>query len=212
MTIDETTYKRMPEYLRSMFVKLPNPGSDEVVGLFPVRGKSTGGCGDASRCWKQGTSYAWEHPEEWDGMGGYGDSGSAARFFYCAKPHRGEREEGLRGFIPCMKCGDKDSLTHVDKEGRTVKCSRNTHPTVKAVALMAYLIRLVSRSGYIILDPFLGSGTTAVACIQTGRHFVGIELNAGYVEIARKRIAEASLQPQLPEIATPDRGKGQLTI
>ena len=51
--------------------------------------------------------------------------------------------------------------------------------------------------GATVLDPFMGSGTTGVACVQTGRSFIGIELDAGYFAIAEKRIAEAQLQPRL---------------
>ncbi len=75
---------------------------------------------------------------------GFGDSGGASRFFYTAKTSRGEREAGLRGFIPCGKCGGLDSLTHTNEKGDEVPCIRNGHPTVKNVALMKWLARLVT--------------------------------------------------------------------
>lgn len=66
------------------------------------------------------------------------------------------------------------------------------HPNEKPVSLMASLAEHYSCGGETILDPFAGSGTTGVACVQTGRKFIGIEIDPGYCEIARKRIAEAA--------------------
>jgi DNA modification methylase len=67
--------------------------------------------------------------------------------------------------------------------------ARNHHPTVKSLALMEYLCRLTATpTGGVILDPFMGSGTTGIAAIRTGRSFVGIEQDAEYLEIARRRI------------------------
>jgi site-specific DNA-methyltransferase (adenine-specific) len=90
---------------------------------------------------------------------GHGDSGSAARFFYTAKASKSERGEG------------------------------NNHPTVKPVALMRWLVRMVTPPGGTVLDPFMGSGTTGVAAVQEGFRFVGIELEPEYVAIAERRIA-----------------------
>lgn len=104
---------------------------------------------------------------------GYGDTGGASRFFYCAKASRKERHEGL--------------------ESATARA--NTHPTVKPVALMRYLVRLVTPPGGTVLDTFMGSGTTGSAAIIEGFNFVGIEMNEEDVEIARRRIDyAASLQ------------------
>jgi hypothetical protein len=91
------------------------------------------------------------------------------RYFYCAKASRSEREAGL-----------------VADSGRA-----NTHPTVKPVALMRWLVRLVTSKGGLVLDPFCGSGSTGVACVHEGVRFLGLELDAGYAEIARARIAHA---------------------
>ena len=90
------------------------------------------------------------------------DSGSAARFFYVAKASRSDRGEG------------------------------NTHSTVKPTKLMEYLIRLVTPPNGVVLDPFLGSGTTGVAAKQLGFDFIGIEQSAEYAEIAKRRVATAS--------------------
>lgn len=65
------------------------------------------------------------------------------------------------------------------------------HPSPKPEALMAWLVSHACGDDQLVLDPFMGSGTTGVACIQTGRKFIGIELDAGYCEIAKKRIQEA---------------------
>jgi site-specific DNA-methyltransferase (adenine-specific) len=77
--------------------------------------------------------------------------------------------------------------------------NHNHHPTVKPVKLMEYLVRLVTPKNGICLDPFIGSGTTGVACANTGRKFIGIELEQKYVEIANKRLQEALSQTKLME-------------
>jgi DNA modification methylase len=94
---------------------------------------------------------------------GYGDSGGASRFFYCAKASRSERESGMND-------------------------NKNHHPTVKPVALMRYLVRLITPPNGIVLDMFLGSGTTGIAAILEGLRFIGIEREPEYIEIARARI------------------------
>jgi site-specific DNA-methyltransferase (adenine-specific) len=91
-------------------------------------------------------------------------SGGASRFFYVAKASRSERNAGLE---------------------------RNIHPTVKPVALMKYLIRLVVPKGGTVLDPFLGSGTTAVAAIEEGVEWIGCEREPEYLEIIKARVAAA---------------------
>lgn len=71
------------------------------------------------------------------------------------------------------------------------------HPTQKPLVLMRRIILDYTQSGDTILDPFMGSGTTGVACVQTGRNFIGIEIDPGYFEIARRRIEIAQMQPGL---------------
>jgi len=66
------------------------------------------------------------------------------------------------------------------------------HPNQKPVELIRGLVETLSPPGATILDPFIGSGTTAVACVETGRHYIGIELEEKYCEIARRRVAEAT--------------------
>jgi site-specific DNA-methyltransferase (adenine-specific) len=71
------------------------------------------------------------------------------------------------------------------------------HPTQKPVALFEYLIRTYTQPGEIVLDNCIGSGTTAIAALNTGRFFIGIEKEEKYVEIARKRIAEHTQQQSI---------------
>ncbi len=66
-----------------------------------------------------------------------------------------------------------------------------SHPTQKPVALMEYMVKTYSDAGDTVLDPFMGSGTTGVACVKTGRKFIGIEKEPKYFEIAKRRITEA---------------------
>jgi DNA modification methylase len=94
---------------------------------------------------------------------GYGDTGGASRFFYTSKSSRAERTKGL----------GEDS---------------NGHPCVKPVDLMQWLCRLICPKGGTVLDPFMGSGSTGIAADREGMHFIGIEQDAEYAEIARKRI------------------------
>jgi len=104
------------------------------------------------------------------------DSGSAARFFYCAKASRSERNAGLEGIT-------------------------NGHPCVKPISLISYLCRLTKTpTGGIVLDPFMGSGTTGIAAHLSGREFIGIEMDAEYFEIARRRIEHWQAKPVQEEL------------
>ena len=71
------------------------------------------------------------------------------------------------------------------------------HPTQKPIALMEWILRRWSNAGDLILDPYLGSGTTAIAAKRLRRHFLGFELSPEYCEIGRRRIAEVEAQPML---------------
>ena len=85
--------------------------------------------------------------------------------------------------------GDKiDKVFLVDKPKKSEKGSFNNHKTVKPLSLTKYLIALTTDKNSVVLDPFLGSGTTAVACKELGRTFIGIEINKEYIEIAKKRL------------------------
>jgi site-specific DNA-methyltransferase (adenine-specific) len=119
----------------------------------------------------------------------HGDAGSAARFFYCAKADRADRDEGLdhRAKKPLLwSSGEQNPGAF--QSPNTDRSARNHHPTVKPTDLMRYLVRLVTRPGGTVLDPFTGSGSTGKAALLEGMSFVGIEREAEYVEIARDRI------------------------
>lgn len=120
---------------------------------------------------------------------GYGDSGSAARFFYAAKASRKDRNEGLTDPGPQFQHGT--TLRKVENTTTT----GNHHPTVKPTDLMAYLCRLVTPPGGVVLDPFMGSGSTGKAAMREGFRFIGCERDEdgsgqplGYMPIAEARI------------------------
>jgi site-specific DNA-methyltransferase (adenine-specific) len=94
---------------------------------------------------------------------GYGDSGGASRFFYCPKAPKAERGKG------------------------------NKHPTVKPLALMQWLVRLVTPPNGVVLDPFCGSGSTLIAAVREGHSFVGIDIDREYCAIAEQRLLGESL-------------------
>ena len=124
---------------------------------------------------------------------GFGDSGGASRFFYVAKASRSERNAGLEGFPEALPVAANGSPNAVGvTRGSLSKPRANHHPTVKPVAVMRWLVRLVTPPGGLVLDPFCGSGTTGVAAVREGFRFVGIEREAEYVEIARARVAHAA--------------------
>lgn len=123
----------------------------------------------------------------------HGDTGGASRFFYCAKTSKKERDAGLDDF--------EEEITRSYEGGQIIsektsarggrRTSRNTHPTVKPIALMRYLIRLVTPPGGTVLDPFLGSGSTgcAAALEPAVEEFIGCELEQHSLDIATARIA-----------------------
>ena len=115
----------------------------------------------------------------------FNDSGSASRYFYCAKASKKDRDEGL-------------DLFETNK-------GKNIHPTVKPVELMQYLVRLVSPKNAIVLDCFMGSGSTGKACMFENRerdanyHFIGIEMTNDYLPICQARIDYAKYKFEYDE-------------
>jgi site-specific DNA-methyltransferase (adenine-specific) len=103
----------------------------------------------------------------------HSDTGTAARFFHC---------------FPA----DVDPFVYVAKAHRSDRGDGNKHPTVKPVALMRHLIRLVAQPGGLVIDPFAGSGTTGVACMKEGLIFAGCDIEEEYIHIATQRLTEAS--------------------
>ncbi len=136
-------------------------GSDEVVELFPESNSMRNPrppSGEGGGIWGKSLG----KPVRGD----IGDSGSAARFFYCAKASKKERGEG------------------------------NTHPTVKPQALLEYLVMLITPPEGIVLDPFAGSGSTLIAARSMGFKAIGIELSPEYCEIARSRLERKESSPE----------------
>jgi DNA modification methylase len=126
-----------------------------------------------------------------------GDTGSAARFFYCAKASKKDRDEGCGGLVERVAgCLNMRNDNHAHKTGNTFSPKTNHHPTVKPTALMRYLCRLVTPPGGVILDPFMGSGSTGKGAALEGFDFIGIEKEAEYFEIAKARIAAAQDKPK----------------
>lgn len=119
-----------------------------------------------------------------------GDNKSAARFFYCAKVSPSERNAGLSDLPD--KEWKADGAAIPQRADRPFKPSKNNHPTVKPIALMRYLCRLITPPSGTILDPYLGSGSTGVAALQEGFDFIGIEREEEYFAIASARIDNVS--------------------
>jgi hypothetical protein len=155
-----------------------------------------------------------------------GDTGGASRFFYTAKASRGERNAGLDGFeerkTATLSGGDMTDQKGRAVNGRAGKSVRqNAHPTVKPIDLMRWLVRLVTPPGGIVLDPFMGSGTTGIAAHLEGFDFIGIEREAEYADIAKARIewwsqfpagttTEAALGVEAVERKVKESGQGSL--
>lgn len=114
------------------------------------------------------------------------DSGSASRFFYCAKTSRKDRNEGLLSSATPAVTTDATMRDCETAEWSTR--NGNSHPTVKPTNLMAYLLRLVTPPGGMALDPFMGSGSTGKAAMREGFQFIGCEIDEQYAAIARARI------------------------
>jgi len=171
---------------------LIHDGSQEVLELFPMT-KSVQSQRGKVEIFKKENSWIGEST-----VRGHNDSGSAARFFYCAKASKQDRDEGCES-MPAVKSGmSNGAQLHGEgyDKGQDIGLNRviqrrNHHPTVKPTALMRYLVKLVSRPGHTILDPFSGSGSTGKAAILEARQFLGIELQPEYVQIATARLSHA---------------------
>ncbi len=171
---------------------LMHDGSQEVLELFP-QSKSTGGANGG----KLGARTYGKFSNQTLGAnaGGLGDEGSAARFFYCPKASKKDRDEG------CEELPTQEKPAHMRTangegepsmtEGFQPTQRKNTHPTVKPTELMRYLVRLITPKGGLVLDPFNGSGSTGKASMLEGMRYIGIEMNPEYIKIAEARISNA---------------------
>jgi DNA modification methylase len=205
ITITETLYKKMPDDIKACFNKLPNPSSEEVRECFPETKSVKSNRGGARN---DGRTVFNEFPQnrKMNYECGFNDSGNASRFFksiiYQAKASKSERNKGCEGLEEKAKVfngqSDKPSEDMKDVEKRfTTLPKANNHPTVKPVALMEYLIEMVTPKGGTVLDPYMGSGTTGIACKQKGFDFIGMEMDAEYCKIAEARIHNTPAQQTL---------------
>ena len=172
-------------------------GSDVVQDIFPQTSKSV----PTKRTRKTIGSFGMPN----DATPEYDDEGTAARYFYCPKTSAEERNRGLESFTAKpMAWGNqakaelkRGNLDFKGNQGDGSKHNKvamrlNTHPTVKPQELMKYLCRLVTPKGGVVLDPFMGSGSTGMAAKDEGFDFIGIEKEKEYFEIAEARIKVSS--------------------
>ena len=172
-------------------------GSDVVQEIFPQTSKSV----STKRTRKTIGSFGMPN----DTTPEYDDEGTAARYFYCPKTSAEERNRGLESFTAKpMAWGNqakaelkRGNLDFKGNQGDGSKHNKvamrlNTHPTVKPQELMKYLCRLVTPKGGVVLDPFMGSGSTGMAAKDEGFDFIGIEKEKEYFEIAEARIKVSS--------------------
>ena len=183
-------------------------GSEEVVALFL---ETTSGFKKPGGLYpRKGSAVNILSGSPVDSSVCYADSGSAARFFYESKATRNDRNEGCEAFFWHEPPGAKrwlriDEATYRRLEAENVELRKakktthkiaqgNIHPTVKPTDLMGYLMRLVTRPGGIVLDPFMGSGSTGKAAVLEGFGFVGIERDPDHFDVAKARILDAIRQ------------------
>ena len=178
---------------------LIHDGSKEVAALFP---NTESGGGLITR---QNDNAMFDFGK-WYSSVGITDSGSTARFFYTAKASASERNMGLYGF-ETKKAGELQGGRKEGSAGSVMPSDgrinpyagagspkHNFHPTVKPIDLMRYLCRLITPKGGLVLDPFIGSGTTGIAAKQEKMHYIGIEIDEQYLAIAEARIKAAVIE------------------
>jgi len=173
---------------------LMHDGSQEVLDLFPD--VKTQRCEKPSNCNTSGeTNFDFMRGNR--PARGYDDDGSAARFFYCPKASKRDRDEGCEGINPVRESDREknDGVGGDNPRNRSNNARCNHHPTVKPTDLMRYLCRLITPPGGTVLDPFMGSGSTGKAAILEGFNFIGIELSPDYAAIAEARINAAYKEP-----------------
>lgn len=179
---------------------LIHDGSDEVVALFPAEAGAQAPVHRRNGDKFRNAFGTFKGDVDEQGSTFQGDAGSAARFFYCAKASPADREHGLE-HLPAQAFGMSGAAAKAAAEGRDydngdggfnqTRRRRNIHPTVKPTDLMRWLCRLITPPGGVVLDPFMGSGSTGRGAVIEGFRFIGIEREEAYVAIARARITAA---------------------
>ncbi len=173
---------------------LLHDGSAEVIGAFPEspgqQGALTGE--EPSPAFSGKVFGKMKRPSK--ACSPRGDEGSAARFFYCAKASKSDRDDGLYSFP--IEVTDVHARHHSRRmkeikrfDGAEPATGKNTHPTVKPTELMRWLCRLVTPPSGVVLDPFMGSGSTGRGAVLEGFSFTGVERDEEYVRIANARIS-----------------------
>jgi len=182
--------KRQASTLGRWPANVLHDGSYEVVSMFPG---ATGAAAPVHRrnSDKFRSTYGmFKGDVDEAGSTLHGDGlGSAARFFWCPKASKSDRNAGLGGMPKkSLNWSSGEQSPGTFQSPNTDRLNENFHPTVKPTELMQYLVRLVTPRGGVILDPFMGSGSTGKAAMREGMSFVGIELDEQYIEIAERRI------------------------
>jgi len=180
----ESAYRKPLEKEREGFNHSPKPEYNPTQGRFPANiictddalndGVMTKSGGGKTTRKNEGATFDFGQGYSRDEIS---DSGSKSRYF------------------DIDVWGEKHGLLQFPKASRKDRGEGNTHCTCKPTHLMSWLVRLVSKEGDIVLDPFMGSGTTGVACKKLGRNFIGIELNQEYISIANARINNCKVLP-----------------
>lgn len=168
-------------------------GSEEVRECFPDTWKGNGkgvyNYAGVEYDNKETSMFNWDKPQA---PSNFNDSGSASRFFksiiYQAKASKTERNKGCESLdkeVKWLNFGGE-----LDGSGKPINIwtNKNFHPTVKPIALMEYLIKMVTPKGGIVLDPFAGSGSTLVAAKQNWFQYIGCELTEEYIPIIEARL------------------------
>jgi len=177
---------------------LIHDGSDEVLALFPETKSGARKGGDEYKLGRfEGQKGAYGLKK---GKACKASQGSAARFFYCAKASKAERNQGLEGFDFRNVSHDGRNKHIENPYQRHDNIQQNNHPTVKPVKLMEYLCKLITPPGGTVLDPYMGSGTTGIACRNLDFKFIGIEIDKEYFQIAKYRISEPGFHEADEEI------------
>jgi hypothetical protein len=170
-------------------------GGCPVAMLDRQSGESASRAGNPRSSAQPGNGYGMTHTgAEYDDEGGA--SRFFPRFFYCAKASTAERNAGLDALPDRLRHRIKSGGMERDPRWAPI-VTKNTHPTCKPVALMRWLVTLITPPGGTVLDPFLGSGSTGIAAVTLGFDFAGIELEEEYADIARARIEHAERVPGL---------------
>ena len=183
-----------PHNLGRWPANLIHDGSEEVLAAFPDAKGQQGQSNDSQR--SKNNVYGAPSDNGKTYTPRIDTDTSAARFFYCAKASKSDRDDGVMlAATPAAEMVDREADSAGMNSpragaGRT-SGARNDHPTVKPTVLMQWLVRLVTPPGGTVLDPFTGSGSTGKACMQEGFEFIGFEMDPHYCEIAEQRIAKA---------------------